>query len=177
MAFLLRYALFLMWVGCVSPTYEDCTLTCSTENTCPSGLLCDASGWCRIGSGGPVCALQPVCQTSTQCAPSHTCVDGACHADCDPVANSGCAADQTCLLSFRTDVVWTDCVAAGARARNEACAQDSECGRALFCPADVCTPYCLRMAHDPCGGGFKCQELAPGDVKLRDMKIGFCHPD
>jgi hypothetical protein len=33
------------------------------------------------------------------------------------------------------------------------------------------------MAHDPCGGGFKCQELAPGDVKLRDMKIGFCRPD
>lgn len=79
-------------VGCYSPTYRDCEITCASR-TCPSGLECIA-GYCRTSSSGPSCGGQgdpdaSVCPGTLESC-GGTCVDlltsskqcGRCDRDC-----------------------------------------------------------------------------------------------
>src|SRR6266571_3416830 len=46
---LARAALALLAVaGCYSPNVRDCTITCASDDSCPSGLSCGKEGLCEI---------------------------------------------------------------------------------------------------------------------------------
>ena len=43
-------------VGCDHTSFTDCSIQCTTETGCPSGLACGDEGYCRIDTAGPSCA-------------------------------------------------------------------------------------------------------------------------
>jgi len=85
--------------------------------------------------------------------------------------------DRTCRVFFRTDAVWTDCIAPGPTPEGEDCEGDSECARGLFCPKDKCAAYCRRQGQGGCSGDGKCKPIIEGDVQLGPDRIGFCDND
>ena len=49
----MRFAFLLALVGCYSPGYRDCEVTCG-GGTCPSGFVCD-QGVCRVEGFSGAC--------------------------------------------------------------------------------------------------------------------------
>lgn len=52
----MRVALLLALVGCYSPAYRDCEISC-TGGACPSGYVCDR-GVCRVEGFGGLCGVR-----------------------------------------------------------------------------------------------------------------------
>jgi hypothetical protein len=87
---------------------------------------------------------------------------------CDPVAQTGCEANENCTYMSADDDV--RCVAEGPVAAGEACSSDNRCKRgvclSLNDTAELCYQFC---AADADCGGKSCLELTNAPYKLCEI--------
>ena len=109
--------------------------------SCGPGTTCDPEdGKCHCGEGGPVCGESETCRVTAEGA--------SCRTVCDPVAQTPCAPDESCI--YDTAARLALCTAAGPKGEGTACGTSEECGRGMHCVrsgfsgAGACRLYCAR---------------------------------
>lgn len=147
--------------GCYSPNLQDCNITCASDQQCPQGFSCSATGVCRANGVRLSCAElgidapKPKLDASTQ--DGRVSVDArmpdSVSAQCrgTPVACSTHQDRNTCNAQDGCGFVTTSCV-------NEAdCAQyttNLRCSQDPACTTDFATSTCVRKAG-VCQGSTK----------------------
>jgi hypothetical protein len=102
--------------------------------------------------------------------------------DCNPVAQTGCGADQRCTWITTSDTTGhAACLADGTVAVGGACTQgpDGEttgfdnCKRGLTCVDYTCESIC-KASPDSCGFGYACIVYSSGPFATPERTYGFC---
>jgi hypothetical protein len=131
------------------PTGNQCQPLCdpAVPGTCPSGY-CIASGLPGLG---------------------------ACSADCDLVAQTGCGS-RSCYAIGTSDgkFVATCGKLPGKQAQGQPCAGMQDCGPALLCASKVCRPVCHLQTGQGCTQGT-CQTPQTPFI-VGNTEYGVCLP-
>src|SRR5687768_2072454 len=107
---------------------------------------------------------------TTACSSSSSLDDAENHADdaCNPVAQTGCAADEKCTWSTYMEepaLGKTECVPAGTVQAGGACTEGvspgvgdryDDCAKGLYCTSGVCTEICTQADASSCGSEGVC---------------------
>ena len=182
--------------GCVAVEGLPVPAVCATPQPCDPSAFdpCDAplTGFtaCLTLAADPtsgVCVDGCFVQDPAACAAGPTCLgktdpllhQGTCFGqddDCDPIPQTGCAADATCSVfgGFPSGGQALMCVESeGALAKGEACSfQDfAPCAPGLLCHDELCTDYC-QPGGDDCAGGA-CVDISASLFMPADQ-IGVC---
>jgi hypothetical protein len=127
---------------------------CRHSSHCAAGYYCPNT-ICVDGADGDACDIDSQCNTGL------TCINRQCHApsaECDPVAQTGCAAQEACGVVFGAEGAQTRCGAPGEVAEAGACllgaSPSTSCQPGLACDVSVCREMC----HDAsdCDSGEAC---------------------
>jgi hypothetical protein len=148
-------------------------------------VLCSLAGACGSGTSVSNDVPEPSCpklvldETLKVEDPPNG--PAACDAgDCNYQTQEGCDADQACRPQFNaTDVeVHPGCEPAGRAGAGDACEQQADCARGLYCALGFCRKLCCGGDWTGCDAGESCiRELdvrAGGEVISADA--GLCFP-
>lgn len=170
---------------CTRLTPGSATRSCAPSGAAATGEACTFSTHCLPGNsctqvnGVGVCSLW--CEADMHC-PATECLRlrvadpvGACRNPCDPVADTGCPAGQTCYAAQGEAIggaitTFTVCGAAGVGDVSTACTLPFECGPGLVCPAGTCEEVCDTSAPS-CSLG-SCTNL--GWAPVDGQTLGAC---
>ncbi len=86
---------------------------------------------------------------------------------CDPVAQCGCDATQTCAFTPERSRMFT-CVAPGVTPIGEPCDADDTCVKGSVCAGGLCAATCSRDAD--CDDG-KCAPVSAGGELVSDLRV------
>jgi len=134
--------------------------------TCPAGTECDPEdGLCHCG--GAVCEANQLCEVAGTVK--------TCRTRCDAVAQTPCAAAETCVYNTTVRAAW--CVTAGTKNEAASCAGSGECARGMHCVAGfgggagACRFYCARPGGSCSASGRTCRAFSGAPAEL-----GACVP-
>lgn len=155
---------------------------CNLEVACAEGTTCvgiDGDYFCRQycvndadcpGGDGSKCYLMLHTDADLFYAEARVCT-----LSCNPVTNTGCPADRSCLIRIgRDDVLLTDCFPAGTLTAGQPCdeQQSQFCQPGLFCNNNQCAEYC-RVDGNDCPAGEQCYAFSPPPV-FDGVTYGAC---
>jgi len=143
-----------------SCTVDGCIPSCTSDEDCPRGTVCDTTAHLCLAPGETPPADKPgVCTRNADCPspPEAICVDGLCQrSELDCGAEScDCSADEPCESGFV-------CADGQCLADSATCHFDTDCGANRTCIDGLCFAECGGAVT--CATGFSCVD-------------GGCKPD
>lgn len=159
-----------LWLtGCYSPHARSCAFRCSQDGRCPSGLMCDVDGFCRIP--GEPCT--PNDAAIVRCATPAECDDG------NPCTQDICISNQCAWPNWPNSTTCNDnvfcngideCVAGECIHSMDACPN----------PASTCDEakqWCACDDGNPCTGDDHIQSdgVTCSGVILNAVLCGACN--
>jgi len=153
---------------------------CTGQETCATCALdCSPLGLGTCGGGCNPAATTTTCAPNFACLPSPSGGQGACVGQataCDVNAQTGCGAGESCLPLAGEGIggVAFVCAPGGARAADEACGTQDDCGPTLLCDDGACRAAC-DPASPACSGGGLCRDVSM-QFGLATGALGACDP-
>jgi hypothetical protein len=175
---------------------EGVACTAGDPTTCAAGYSC-----AEPGDGSTDAACYKFCNDDTSCtAPGGWCHAGplqtgaslgftakTCTLSCDPIAQKGCGAAQSCDLAISTDRtrLYTSCIAAGTGGYQAPCGAAEDCKAGFSClkvavnggaEQHICLQACVSgsTTTGACPTGQACQAIPPPNT-LGATQYGWCY--
>ncbi|MDY0061122.1 MAG: hypothetical protein RBU45_15045 [Myxococcota bacterium] len=177
---------------CLARPHAPASGVCLPSSPCRPGSACDPGGGLSAclalteGSEQGVCL--PGCFAGEDCPPGASCLlrsapawhEGRCLGPeagvaCDPLAQTGCGLDQTCLVLGGPGIAGMAAICSGdtgLQQEGEDCLAGGACLPGLICHAGRCTRTCAPAGPVLCPGG-PCQDIG-GLVGLPSGQLGAC---
>jgi hypothetical protein len=132
-------------------------------------------GWsCSSDSGGYE-QCRAACASNAECyaGPGSICLVAGCSTPCDPVAQTGCRPEGSCVVYSGDDGAYTQCIGRGPGEEGTACERSTDCQVGLLCTsADVCRRICNVRTGEGCVD-TACRSFATPNI-IGDVEYGYC---